>query len=220
MAAFYLLSAPTETGVIQPWYPTNWQGGWTSPGSVKSAVRSLDTLKDGGINGALQVSINSATNPFRAPVVCAITRRLAAQTISGTLDVILAILESNAAADFFWKVYAYVSAGETDTVRGVLLDYEATTVEWPTALTGTALPAAQTLTAVVAQAGDRLVVELGVIKRHAISTLRTATIRRDHLLRRPGHGDPSDQCHVCRAYHPDQCGDRDLRCVGIGTDRG
>lgn len=154
-----------------------WRGSWATTPVASTATIALDPLKDRGSNAARTASEAVLTNPYRVAVLRGVSRPLAAQTISGTLDVLLGIQESNADADFYWKVYVYVTVGDTDAVRGVLLDYEDSGTEWPTTSTGTALPSAQSLTSQAVTEGDRLVIEIGFISRNAHSTSRTGTIR-------------------------------------------
>lgn len=153
-----------------------WKGGWNNTLS-NSNVSVIDPVKIHSPASFKSASETSATNGFKVGVARGVSRSLPAQTISGTLDVILGIVESNADANMYWKVYAYVTVGLTDSVRGVLLDYEDNTVEWPTVSTGTALPSAQTLTSVAISDGDRVVVEFGYVARNTLTSSRTGTIR-------------------------------------------
>jgi hypothetical protein len=100
---------------------------------------------------------------------------LAAQTISGTVDLVLSAAASAAAADFYWHLHIYVTQGDSDTPRGTLLsDYrENSPNEWTTATTGRALAAAQALTDLAISAGDRLVVEIGYVARNNLTTSYT-----------------------------------------------
>ena len=105
---------------------------------------------------------------------------LAAQTISGTLDVCLGVRENNAALDAHFHLHAYVTQGDSDTPRGTLVeDYReaAGTNEWTTTSTGRALAAPVTVTNVTTQAGDRLVIEIGFAARNAIATSYTGYVR-------------------------------------------
>lgn len=162
-----------------PYSPTTWRGGWqNSP----SHTRTLSDDKTGAPIGALSASRSALMvgNPFRLGIVRWISNPLEAQTISGTLDFILQLNQSNALGAFYTKIYAYVLAGDTDTVRGVLLDYEdsaaaggAWTVTVPT---GKALPAPEALTPVAASANDRLVVEFGAIAVGGDTSNRIASV--------------------------------------------
>ena len=85
-----------------------------------------------------------------------------AQTISGTLDWVITAQESSASQNAFNQLHVYVLR-EPDTLVGTLLNNYAelstSTNEWPTSPLGRG-PAGgtpATLTAVAAQAGDRIV---------------------------------------------------------------
>ena len=89
-----------------------------------------------------------------------------AQTISGTLDWVITAQESSASQNAFNQLHVYVLR-EPDTLVGTLLNNYAelstSTNEWPTSPLGRG-PAGgtpATLTAVAAQAGDRIVIEAG-----------------------------------------------------------
>lgn len=157
-------------------YPTAWQGTWNGVPSGNTNTNTMDPVKEDGPSSARTQS-KAQVVPWRLGVQRLVSRRLAGQTISGTLDVLLGISESDAAADFVWKVYAYITAGDTDSIRGELLDYEAPGSEWPTTATGIRLPSAQTMTSVDAEEDDRIVIELGIYTTSADGTSRTASIR-------------------------------------------
>lgn len=95
-------------------------------------------------------------------------------TFSGTVDILQAVTEGTASNLFFWRLHIWVSVGDTDVVRGTLLNSyeENTTNEWPVATDGQfhALQSPQTLAGVGWQAGDRIIVEAGFIDRNAVSS--------------------------------------------------
>jgi len=108
------------------------------------------------------------------------TQALPAQTIAGTLNWVLSIRESAVAAHFNWHVHAWVTAGETSTVRGVLLnDYTEPlgTNEWPTTQQGwgpNGGPVA--VNPVTIQDGDHVVVELGYVARNTDPATYSGTV--------------------------------------------
>lgn len=175
--AFYLNNAKP------PFIPTNWRGSWDSNATSTTnnvMCSCMDPNKLVGSNAAAGRAETSASSGFKVGCMRLISRRLAAQTISGTVDMIVSALESNAAADFYTKLYIYVTEGDTDTVRGTLLDYaeaSGTGTEWPTTSTGIGLASAQSLSSVAAQEGDRICVELGYTAFNAVTTSRTGTLR-------------------------------------------
>lgn len=151
------------TGKTAPFTPTNFRGSWSDTGG--QLTRALDVIKkDGGAIAFTSRSETSASNTHSALLYRGVSGPLAAQTISGNLDVVLGVGESpDASADFAYHLHVYVTAGDTDTVRGTLLsDYiETTANEWPVFSEGRALASAQALSSLAISDGDRLVVEIG-----------------------------------------------------------
>jgi len=135
--------------------------------------------KAGANNVPFSRAETSATNPTRVCLFRLKIGPLNPQTISGTLDLVWAALESAADANMYWSLHAYVSEGESDVVRGTILNQysEDTTNEWPTTAAGTALQAPVTLTDVDAEFGDWLIVEGGYAARNSTSSSRTGTTR-------------------------------------------
>ena len=94
------------------------------------------------------------------------------------MNVMIAVQESNTDADMAYYVHAFVTQGDTDNLRGTLLaNYnDLNTNEWGTTALGKALSAAQSLSAVAALTGDRIVVEIGYRSRNTTTSTRTGTI--------------------------------------------
>lgn len=168
----------TGDGCAAPYLPATWKGAWdlTGTGSCLVAPWKVGTTR------TFARAESVTTSPYTVGVFRGVSPQLAAQTLTGTLDMVLALLESSSLADFFTKIYVYVTQGDSDLVRGVLLDYEETSAggatEWPTTAAGRALQAAQALTNIGAiTEGDRLVVELGYRSENTSATSRTGTYR-------------------------------------------
>jgi hypothetical protein len=161
--------------VAAPYTPPAWRGSWDLDGSVSIA---LDPIKFGGVTSFVDKAETSATNPFRVGVLRAVSRRLSAQTISGTVNMIVGVRESSFSADFYTRLHIYVVNTADGSVLGTLLTgYEESAggggVEWSASgPTGKALQAAQALTPVVVpdNTNYRLVVELGYIAYNAVVT--------------------------------------------------
>lgn len=104
-----------------------------------------------------------------------------AATIDGAVTLCLGLLESNAAADMITQLHAYVMVGDTDVVRGPLTPLAlGGAIEWPIVATGAPSGAGvlltTTLTAVNAQVGDRIVVEVGFRAQNSVNTSYTGTL--------------------------------------------
>jgi hypothetical protein len=87
--------------------------------------------------------------------------------------------ESNANMNANWHVHAYVTVGDTDTLRGTLVNNYTEllgTNEWPTTATGVSPTAAVVLTPVAIVANDRIVIEVGYDARNTSTTSYTGTL--------------------------------------------
>lgn len=158
--------------------PTTWRGTWNTTPSGATGTMWME-----GLQTTFGLGSNSGDAIFSASTDTAIlrlcSRPLAAQTISGTLDVILGLIEDNAAANLVLKVHAFIRVGQTNTVRHTLLSNFVDTQEWPTTSTGRGFGAGpQTLTAGDAQDGDTLVVEIGFRSTASPIGIYSGTIRR------------------------------------------
>lgn len=158
-----------------PIRPSSKQGTWDAHGPTTNRfkLQSAKNKDNKTPSGTFAFSETQAAAGWRVCLYESISPPISAQTISGTVDIVAQTRESNAAADFHWRVHIVVLEGDTNNVRGVLLDgYEeaAGVNEWPTTRTGIALNSPQTLSSVSAQDGDRIKVELGYISRNSVTT--------------------------------------------------
>lgn len=165
-------------GTTAPYAPATFKGSWDLEPTATDRLLSPYQI---GVNTTATRAETSATAPFAVCVVRGVSPPLAAGTSAGTIDIILGLTESNAAADFYTKIYAYITQGDSDLVRGVIVDWTESSgggaTEWPTTSTGTGLQSAQAVGVVAIQEGDRLVVELGYSSENTSTTSRTGTIR-------------------------------------------
>gem|GEM_PF-1203328 len=119
---------------------------------------------------------------------------LSAQTISGTVKGQLRCRESDAAADFCRALIIKVVSGDGGTVRGTLLSHfpESLTSEFDAGSTpvNRNFPPSLTLSSVEAQAGDRLVIEIGFRAFNTETTTYTGYI---HLNDSTGTDLPEDE---------------------------
>jgi len=162
------------TNNAAPYTPATWHGSWTSNAGT---TRTLSDDKTGArVTGYGYTTIPGSNS---RGIVRFVSNPLGAQTISGTLDMVLNINESNADANFFTRIYAYVIQGDSDSIRGVLLNFADTGgTEWDAANTSKVygLSSPQTLSSVAVTAGDRLVIEFGVQAVAGSGSSRTASV--------------------------------------------
>lgn len=165
--------------------PTNVRGTWDQTGALTN--RTLKTTKTGSetLNND---SENTATSPWDVLLVRWVSDALGnAGTIWGNPNWCMMARENNADADYFTKVHIYVTAGDTDTVRGTLLANWVEPTEWSNSVTnsptgrkmagGSGSGSAPEFTPVDVQSGDRIVVEMGFRSTNTHTTARTGTIQ-------------------------------------------
>lgn len=97
------------------------------------------------------------------------------QTIQGTVQWIIGVVESSASMNAFTHVHIWVSQGDSNTLRGTLLSDNIGATEWPTTATGRG-EGAKTLTAVNALNGDYVVFEFGYQAQNTVTTSFTGTV--------------------------------------------
>lgn len=152
-------------------FPTA-KGTWnTAPSSYGWLSPTLH--KDFGW-GSTPQSDFTTTSPQSKGIFIYVSRPLQGTgTLTGTLDLVNVVNVSNAAMDAFWKVHAWISVGDTNVVRGTLINNyeENTTNEWPVTSTAIGLQAPVALSSVAWQEGDRIILELGWIARNVVSTV-------------------------------------------------
>ncbi len=169
---------PSAVGVA--YIPATLRGAWEK--TTGHTVCGMGIAKDlSGLGGPL--SINSAetvnTTDYDVLLLRCVSAPLAANcNFSGTLNVMMAVQESNTDADLAYYVHAFVTQGDTDNLRGTLLaNYnDLNTNEWGTTALGKALSAAASLAAVSALTGDRIVIEIGYRVRNTLTSSRSGTI--------------------------------------------
>lgn len=166
------------TNKTAPYTPATLRGAWDDTGG--QVTRALDPVRArGGEITFVSRAETNASPTWDVLLYRGVSGPLAAQTISGTIDVLIGVVESSFAdSDFYWHVHLYVTQGDSDTPRGDLLtDYvENTTNEWNTTAQGYALQSAQALSSLAVSAGDRLVVELGYIARNVLTASRVGAL--------------------------------------------
>jgi len=150
------------------------RGTWNVTAGAPSLV--LSKTKSGAI-ASRNVAVGSTTADTDVLVYKLISEPLEAQTIAAgsTLSWVLGVQESNTGANMVYHTHAYVVSNDGSTLRGTLLANDIDAGEWPTTAAGDSSSAPQTLAAVTAQAGDRIVIEAGY-QADSDQTTRTGTM--------------------------------------------
>jgi len=168
-----LMPGPTRLYALDtniPYDPPTIRGTWPDGGTTtyRGLALSRAKFRSGSFKGMVRTG-TSATGYVM--IVKMVSDPLpTAQTISGTLDWVVAVGESSNSQNAFTRIHAYVLR-EPDTLVGTLLINSTTSYteasasgnEWanPALPKGPAGGVKPTLTQVAAQAGDRIVIEFG-----------------------------------------------------------
>jgi hypothetical protein len=141
-----------------PYSPATFRGAWDdTSGSVSKHLTPVKAGAGATLNSNVAATIGDDELFYRF-----VSDALAAQTIDGAVDLCFR-WTTTGSHQFDWHVHAFVTEGDSDVVRGTLLnDYVGSSFVPTSTNTGYRLDAAQTLSSVVASSGDRLVVEIGV----------------------------------------------------------
>lgn len=159
--------------------PASFRGAWDD--TAGAVTKLLDTVAGGydDVITSVARAEADAADEYDVLLFRGVSGPLAAQNISGTVNLIVGVQESSTSMNAHFHVHIYVTQGDSDTPRGTLLsDYrEAAGVnEWPTFAAGRGLNAAQALSALDVSAGDRIVVEIGYTARNTSTTSYTGTL--------------------------------------------
>lgn len=169
---------PSASGVKTT--PATIRGAWEK--TAGHAVCGMGAKDLSGLGGPLSIGVAEtvATADYDVLLLRCVSAPLAADhTFSGTLDLVMGVQEASSSdADMAFYLHVFVTQGDTDNLRGTLLANYAdpNTNEWGTTALGKSLSAVATLTAVLALAGDRIVVEIGYRARNTTTSSRTGTI--------------------------------------------
>lgn len=162
-------SAPSYT-------PATRRGAWDN--TTQTIARKLSETKSGTNTSVAQAEASATDNfdVFLGRWISDATLIKSAGTLSGTLDTMVARQESSASANMVKHVHMYVTAGDSDTVRGTLVSDDIHTTEWPTTMAA-AMDSNIAMGSVAVQPGDRIVFEYGYRAQNTSTTSFTGTIR-------------------------------------------
>jgi hypothetical protein len=172
------------TKVEPTYYPAALRGSWGVVGSMTSggggaALKLVNTPMPPYDQFWVynQYGVNTTAGAAGSTTYCMshISEPLPAQVISGFINLCHYLKAEkgftlpNGSPGVGFRLYIYVTVGETDSVRGVLLDYVSPVNGnlWPSASRWWQLDADALLTPVALQTGDRVVIEWGFIARAA-----------------------------------------------------
>jgi len=138
--------------------PTTIRGTWHI--TTSAIVQQLGLTPTGASTTRAQTKTNS-TNPRNTLWGRWVSDPIAKSgTLSGVCNWVLGVNESSTNANAFFQLHIFVTAGDTDTVRGTLLSDFTGTTEFSTTATGLGHHD-QAISSVSVTAGDRIVVEIG-----------------------------------------------------------
>ncbi|BFP50015.1 hypothetical protein KCMC57_63830 (plasmid) [Kitasatospora sp. CMC57] len=161
------------TNAAPPYTPATRHGSWTT---ASGEDIQLLGRKPQGSAGTSSISLAAGSGTRKVLLHRSISAgAVKAGTISGTIQWMIGVKESNALLDAVWHIHAWVTAGDSDTERGVLLSNYTGSTEFTTTATGTT--AGQVAVSSVAiQTGDRLVIEIGYETSTTTAASYSATI--------------------------------------------
>ena len=163
-------------------------------------VYRVKTSKAGGGRLRTFTHRSNRSNNYDVFILKLMTPPLAAQTISGTFDLMFRVQSawetypgpvSTAESVVRYKLHIFITVGESATVRHVLLDNFIDTADWPktpTVATYQALATAATLTAGTALEGDCVLVEFGCRIVSAPTPPATYPLTQGTFIPCQGHG--------------------------------
>ena len=136
------------------------------PYDSSSAYNTYGVYSQAGAAGSTTYCMSSVSQPLPAQVISGLANICQYVACNKALYYPGGVYDSTGAGgSIVFRIYAYVTVGETDSVRGVLLDYTAPLTTgnwWPRGSTRWLQLEADTLLSPVAlQTGDRLVIEWG-----------------------------------------------------------
>ncbi|WP_329271950.1 hypothetical protein [Streptomyces sp. NBC_01451] len=160
------------TSAAAPYTPATKRGAWTNATATVAGLLGRQPA------GASTTSAVAETSLSQHSVLLGRWISPPARTVgtlSGTTDFCMGRVASATAAAFVTRVHMYVTAGDSDTVRGTLLDNWQGSSNWPTTASGGAATA-QAIGSVAVQTGDRIVVEFGYQATNTVATSYTGTV--------------------------------------------
>lgn len=150
-----------------PYTPTTIRGAWDATGTPSTGKLGVTPV---GASTTITKTETSTTNDYDILFGRWVSDPLTANvTIDDPIAFMLRASEANAAANAFYHLHVYVTTGNSDTPRGTLLSDYIGSTEFTTTAGGLGASGI-TPTSVSAQAGDRIVVEVGARLSNVVAT--------------------------------------------------
>jgi hypothetical protein len=160
---FYLING----SVTSP--PTTVRGGWEITDSIQTIP--LSTVKTGGPIAVKSVSEGAGAVPNDVMMLRLVSPKLAAQTLSGTLNLTLGVKTPYILQGYYWHIHAWVTDGDTNNSGGTLVNNyreDTPTTPWQNTAQTRILALNVPLTGGAIVSDSRIVVEIGYISRTAL----------------------------------------------------
>lgn len=170
---------------VTRYYLQNAASGYTPP-TMRGAWDSIAGAVTNGVIGTAKVGTGSLISPGETTTTQPynfLCNRSTSAPLAGARTVSLnscgiAMSESNAAGDYYLRLHAFVTVGDSDVVRGIIVDGWVNASELSTANATCGAVYTPTSATVTAFAGDRIVIELGAQSQNTIANAHTVNIRR------------------------------------------
>ncbi|OVE82693.1 hypothetical protein BVY03_00350 [bacterium K02(2017)] len=132
----------------------------------------MSTTKSGTVTSNTGVDEDAGANPWDVLNLQLVSDPVTAQTIDGTVNIMIGVDESNGQMNGYFHAHMYVVQSDGTSIRGILLNnYAESSTEWNVADDGQTFDGGdQTLSSVSAQDNDRIVVEIGFVARNTKTT--------------------------------------------------
>ncbi|MEU1552145.1 hypothetical protein ABZ517_05410 [Streptomyces scabiei] len=160
------------TSSSAPYSPATKRGAWTDATSTVAGLLGRQPAGTSATSAKAETSL-SQNSVLLGRWVSPPARK--AGTLSGTVDFCVGRVASASAAALVTRVHMYATVGDSDSVRGTLLDNWQGSSNWPTTASGGAATG-QAIGSVALQIGDRLVVEFGYQATNTVATSYTGTL--------------------------------------------
>lgn len=157
--------------------PAAAKGAWDDTTNQPN-IGQLGTFPSGDPSGSDARAETSTTNNWDVLLNTFVSDPLWGAVSFKTSDKIRGVIgfqESNAAANMMTHLHIWVTVGDSDTVRGTLLNDSIGSEEWPTTAAGVDTGLLSVANNVNAQAGDHIVIEIGYQAQNTSASSFTGT---------------------------------------------